>query len=150
MTTDYNLLRNRLDLYVEKTGLSRAKVNAFRKSPVNEWTRMSDRRIGRAIRGLERLWEDPEVTVERWARTARGVLRVIADFVNEVITTVVQLGERIADAISRAMDWVEQTAERVDRFRQNYPRVWKVLVWLGGLAVSALGGRGSRRRLASA
>jgi hypothetical protein len=135
---DYNLLRDRVDLYVEKTGLSRTAVNAFRKTPVNEWTRLSDRRIGRAIRGLERLWSDPELTVAQWTRAARGILRVIADFLNDVISTVEQLAGRLADAISRAMDWVEQTASRVQRFARKYPRVWKVLVWLGGQAVSAL------------
>lgn len=122
---DYNNLRERVDLYVKRTGLPRATVNAFRKTPTKEFSSARDRRIGGAIRGLERLWRDPELSVELWLRIARGVLRAIRDFFNDTLTTVVQLGKRLAKVIGRALLWAERTVERIDAFIDRHPRLLK-------------------------
>lgn len=142
---NYATVQARIDLYVLITGLSRRAVNQFRKTLVNEWTHGSDRRIGRAIRGLERLWRDPEVTVKLWLRTARGVLGAVHDFLDDVITTVEELGARIAGAIDRALLWVERTAERVEQLAERYPRLVKVLRFIGSTALLLLSGRAAQR-----
>jgi hypothetical protein len=138
---DYNLVRTRVDLYVQATGFSRKDVNEFRRTPISDWVHPSDRRVARAIRGLEKLWRDPEVTVKLWLRTARGVLKAIADFFDEVITTVEELGARIALAIDQALLWVERTAERVEKFARRYPRLVKALKFIGSAALLIYGRR---------
>lgn len=145
---DYNILRDRVDLYVKATGLTRAEVNDFRKTPTSEWTRASDRRIGRAIRGLERLWYDDDVTQELWRRTARGVLRAIRDFLAKKIDTVKALAARIASAINSAFEWCLKTAEAVDDWIERHPRVVKVLMLIGSALANAAQSRRSGRRTA--
>lgn len=142
---NYATVQARTDLYAEVTGLSRRTVNQFRKTLVNEWTHGSDRRIGRAIRGLERLWRDPEVTVKLWLRTAHGVLGAVRDFLNDVITTIEELGARIASAIDRALLWVERTSERVENFLEQRPRLRKVLTFIANAALLFFGARAARR-----
>jgi hypothetical protein len=139
VTADYNLVRERVDLYVERTGLSRAAVNAYRKTPTGEWTTARDRRIGRAIRGLERSWRDPEVSIELWLRIARGVTRAISEFLNDVITTIAQLGTRLAKVIGRAIAWAERTAERIDAFIERHKGWLKRMGAFIGKVIDAAG-----------
>lgn len=145
---NYETVQARSELYAQVTGLSRRTVNQFRNTVVSEWTHRSDRRIGRAIRGLERLWRDPGVTVKLWLRTARGVLGAVHDFLDDVVTTVEELGVRIASAIERALLWVERTAERVETFIKRYPRLERVLSFIASTVGPYALDRAARRLVA--
>jgi len=127
VTADYNLVRERVDLYVERTGLSRAAVNAYRKTPTSEWATLRDRRIGRAIRGMELLWRDPDVSVEMWLRIARGVTRAIYDLINAVIKTVSRFTSRLAKVMGRAIAFAVRTADGIEEFIKRHPRLLKSL-----------------------
>lgn len=127
VTADYNLVRERVNLYVERTGLSRAAVNSYRKTPTNEWATLRDRRIGRAIRGLELLWRDPDVSIELWLRVARGVTRAIYDLINAVIKTVKRFTTRLAKVMGRAIALAVRTADGIEDFIKSHPRLLKAL-----------------------
>lgn len=124
---------------MERTGLSRAAVNAYRKTPTNEWATLRDRRIGRAIRGLELLWRDPDVSIELWLRVARGVTRAIYDLINAVIKTVKRFTTRLAKVMGRAIALAVRTADGIEDFIRSHPRLLKalrlawevVLEWIG-------------------
>jgi hypothetical protein len=145
----YDTVVDRTQFYAETSGLPKARVAAYRRRPVTEWTRRADRRIASTIRGLEALWADPDVTVGFWLRMARGTLRAVRAFVLEVIDTVQALGERIANAVDRAMSWFLRTTRRAEEWLDAHPRIKRILEGLLMILTASLSKWLGGRRLAT-
>ena len=95
---------DRVSFYADRTGLSKAAVNRYRRNPSSKWTTTADRRQAGAIRGLERMADDPELPWAEWRRAATDILREIAAFVRGVLTTVADFVERLGKAIEGVLE----------------------------------------------
>ncbi|MBK8695347.1 MAG: hypothetical protein IPN17_24515 [Deltaproteobacteria bacterium] len=130
---ELDTVRDRTRFYAQRSGLSQRQVQDFRRTPVNDWPARSDRRIGSAIRGMEAMWQDPDVTLELWLRTAKAVMGAISDFLFDVIDTAVELGSAIARAVDRALEWFMKTVEAAEVWLDEHPRIKRAIELILGV-----------------
>lgn len=99
-------LRERISYYARRTGLTRAAVDRYRRTPVAGWTRSSDRRISSSIRSLERVAANPDVTWGEWRTGAAKVVRLVREFLRRVLDLATFV-ERVAAALKRWLTRVQ-------------------------------------------
>lgn len=106
----------RTGYYAEATGLSRAKVNQYRKQPVSNWTTTADRKIGSTIRAAERLAQEPEITWDQWMEKTGQILSVVRAWISGAMDKVAHFVERIgrvARDVLNALSKVLKYAARI-------------------------------------
>lgn len=106
-------VKERTNFYVEQTGLSRAAVERFRKTPVSGWSTTADRKIGSTIRAVERMAKEPELSWADWLRSAARLLVVVGKYVKGAFEVVADFAGRLADAAVRVLAALRPVLESV-------------------------------------
>lgn len=101
-------VEDRTAYYAAETGLSKAAVRRYRLKRVNDWTTTADRKIGGTIRAAERMAEDPDLSWSKWMRLTRQLLRVIREWVEELLDSVAAFAERLASAAEKVLAALER------------------------------------------
>lgn len=117
----------RTAFYSQRSHLPRARVAAYRRTPVAKWSKTSDRKIGSTIRGLERMAAEPDLTWVAWRHAAGEVLATVKAFVDGVLDTVASFVERIARSVNRVLKKLKSVLKWTDRAMKSIERFFESL-----------------------
>jgi hypothetical protein len=96
-------LAERTEWYSSMTGLSKAQIGRYRRTPVKQWTTTADRKIGGTFRLIEKLALDPELTWDEWWKQVSPVLKDIHRWVAQAFDTVADFVDSLSKSITRVL-----------------------------------------------